>query len=123
MTELKVNRQYKDRVFRMIFNSREKLLELYNAMNGTDYENVEELEIVTLENAVYLGMKNDVPFILGTQLVLYEHQSTPNPNMPLRNLAYVACVYMAYVFHDELFLYEQQSSKNKNMPLRCLLCQ
>ena len=44
MTELKANRQYKDRVFRMIFNSREKLLELYNAMNGTDYENVEELE-------------------------------------------------------------------------------
>lgn len=38
MTELKANRHYKDRVFRMIFNSREKLLELYNAMNGTDYE-------------------------------------------------------------------------------------
>ena len=51
MTELKANRHYKDRVFRMIFNSREKLLELYNAMNGTDYENAEDLEIVTLENA------------------------------------------------------------------------
>ena len=48
-------------------------------------------------------MKNDVSFILGTQLVLYEHQSTPNPNMPLRNLAYVACVYMAYVFGDNLY--------------------
>ena len=56
MTELKANRQYKDRVFRMIFNSREKLLELYNAMNGTDYENAEEFEIVTLENAVYLAI-------------------------------------------------------------------
>ena len=45
MTELKANRQYKDRVFRMIFNSREKLLELYNAMNGTDYESAEDLEL------------------------------------------------------------------------------
>ena len=78
-------------------------LEVYNAMNGTSYDNPDELIITTLENAVYLGMKNDVSFILGTQLVLYEHQSTPNPNMPLRNLAYVACVYMAYVFGDNLY--------------------
>ena len=97
------NREYKDRVFRMLLKEPKVALEVYNAMNGTSYDNPDELIITTLENAVYLGMKNDVSFILGTQLVLYEHQSTPNPNMPLRNLAYVACVYMAYVFGDNLY--------------------
>ena len=97
------NREYKDRVFRMLLKEPKVALEVYNAMNGTLYDNPDELIITTLENAVYLGMKNDVSFILGTQLVLYEHQSTPNPNMPLRNLAYVACVYMAYVFGDNLY--------------------
>lgn len=63
MGEMKVNRTYKDRLFRMIFKDREKLLELYNAMNGTSYENPEELQIVTLENAVYLAMKNDLAFL------------------------------------------------------------
>ena len=86
------NREYKDRVFRMLLKEPKVAL-----------DNPDELIITTLENAVYLGMKNDVSFILGTQLVLYEHQSTPNPNMPLRNLAYVACVYMAYVFGDNLY--------------------
>ena len=99
------NREYKDRVFRMLLKEPKVALEVYNAMNGTSYDNPDELIITTLENAVYLGMKNDVSFILGTQLVLYEHQSTPNPNMPLRNLAYVACVYMAYVFGDNLHIY------------------
>ena len=97
------NREYKDRVFRMLLKEPKVALEVYNAMNGTSYDNPDELIITTLENAVYLGMKNGVSFILGTQLVLYEHQSTPNPNMPLRNLAYVACVYMAYVFGDNLY--------------------
>ena len=108
MNSVKVRRDHKDTLFRMIFSTRENLLSLYNAVNHSHYTDAKELEIVTLENAVYLGMKNDVSFILGTQLVLYEHQSTPNPNMPLRNLAYVACVYMAYVFGDNL--YEHQST-------------
>ena len=76
MTELKANRQYKDRVFRMIFNSREKLLELYNAMNGTDYESAEDLEIVTLENAIYLAMRNDLAYVFHDELFLYEQQSS-----------------------------------------------
>ena len=82
MTELKANRQYKDRVFRMIFNSREKLLELYNAMNGTDYESAEDLEIVTLENAIYLAMRNDLAYVFHDELFLYEQQSSKNGNMP-----------------------------------------
>ena len=76
MGEMKVNRTYKDRLFRMIFKDREKLLELYNAMNGTSYENPEELQIVTLENAVYLAMKNDLAFLFHDELFLYEQQSS-----------------------------------------------
>ena len=63
------NREYKDRVFRMLLKEPKVALEVYNAMNGTSYDNPDELIITTLENAVYLGMKNDVSFILGTQLV------------------------------------------------------
>lgn len=84
---------YKDRVFRMIFKDRKNLLDLYNAMNGTDYREPRELTVTTLENAVYLGMKNDVSFLLQDQLNLYEHQATENPNMPLRNLFYVSNLY------------------------------
>ena len=60
------NREYKDRVFRMLLKEPKVALEVYNAMNGTLYDNPDELIITTLENAVYLGMKNDVSFILGT---------------------------------------------------------
>lgn len=97
MTELKANRHYKDRVFRMIFNSREKLLEFYNAMNGTDYENAEDLEIVTLENAIYLSMRNDLAYVFHDELFLYEHQSSKNGNMPLRCLFYVSDSYSRMV--------------------------
>ena len=60
--EPKANRNYKDTVFRMLFSDRKNLLSLYNAVNQTDYRNPEELEIVTLENAIYMGMKNDLEF-------------------------------------------------------------
>ena len=58
--EIRANRKYKDTVFRMLFSDRENLLSLYNAVNGSNYENSDALEIVTLENAVYMGMKNDL---------------------------------------------------------------
>ena len=83
---LTANRKYKDTVFRMLLSDRKNLLSLYNAINGTAYENADDLEIVTLENAIYMGMKNDLAFIIDTNLFLYEHQSTYNPNMPLRDL-------------------------------------
>jgi len=47
------------------------------------------LKITTLENAIYLNMKNDVSCVFDFELSLYEHQSTVNPNIPLRNLIYV----------------------------------
>ena len=96
-------RAYKDRIFRMIFKGKRALLALYNAMNDTAYQDPEELVITTLENAIYLGMKNDVSFMICDRLFLYEHQSTKNPNMPLRNLLYVADLYS--VLTKDMFLY------------------
>ena len=86
MTEPHTNRKYKDTVFRMLFKEKENLLSLYNAVNGTNYTNVDDLEITTLENAVYMNYKNDISFVFDFELALYEHQSTVNPNMPLRDL-------------------------------------
>ena len=69
----------------MIYKEKKELLTLYNALNGTDYQNPEELTVITLENAIYFGMKNDVSFLLDSRVMLYEHQSTWNPNIPLRD--------------------------------------
>ena len=97
------NRKYKDTIFRMLYSDRKKLLSLYNAVSGKHYTNPDDLEIVTLENAIYMGMKNDLAFILDTELYLYEHQSTYNPNIPLRNLFYIAGEYQKLV--DDRSLY------------------
>ena len=97
------NRNYKDTIFRMLFSDRKNLLSLYNAVNQRDYQNPEDLEIVTLENAIYMGMKNDLAFILDTNLYLYEHQSTYNPNMPLRDLFYICSEYQKLVDHKSLY--------------------
>lgn len=100
---LKANHQYKDTVFRMLYQDKENLLSLYNAMNGRNYTNPEELQIVTLENAIYMGMKNDLAFIMDMNLYLYEHQSTYNPNIPLRNLFYIADEYQRIVVQKSLY--------------------
>ena len=64
------NRNYKDTVFRMLFSDRKNLLSLYNAISGAHYDNPEMLEIVTLENAIYMGMKNDLAFIIDTDFFI-----------------------------------------------------
>ena len=97
------NRNYKDTVFRMLFSDRKNLLSLYNAVNQSDYNNPDDLEIVTLENAIYMGMKNDLAFIMDTNLYLYEHQSTYNPNMPLRDLFYICSEYQKLVDKKSLY--------------------
>ena len=102
-SQLTANRKYKDTVFRMLFTDRENLLSLYNAICGTSYDKSEELEIVTLENAIYMGMKNDLAFIIDTNLFLYEHQSTYNANMPLRDLFYISGEYQKLVDHRSLY--------------------
>ena len=79
-----VNRKYKDLLFRLVFSKKEDLLSLYNAVNGTSYTDPSDLEVTTLENALYLSMKNDLGFLVSVVLNLYEHQSTYNPNMTMR---------------------------------------
>ncbi len=69
------NRKYKDTVFRMLFSEKKHLLSLYNAVTGKHYKDAEALQIVTLKNAIYMGMKNDLAFLLETNIYLYEHQS------------------------------------------------
>ena len=77
-------------LFVMIFEDKRKLLELYNAISGKHYEDPELLEINTLENAIYMSMKNDLSFLIDTQLSLYEHQSTYSPNLSLRFFFYLS---------------------------------
>ena len=101
--QLVANRRYKDTVFRMLFSKKENLLSLYNAVTGRAYEDAGALQIVTLENAIYMGMKNDLAFILETSIYLYEHQSTLNPNIPLRDLFYISIEYQKYINNRSLY--------------------
>lgn len=103
MNEAHVQRNYKDTMFRMLFKEKENLLSLYNAVNKTSYTDVESLEITTLENAVYMNYKNDISFVFDFELMLYEHQSTVNPNMPLRNLIYVTKVLQNITRNETLY--------------------
>ena len=107
------NRNYKDRLFRFVFNNKKDLLDLYNAISGTDYDDPEELEVNTLENVLYLAMKNDLSFLIDAELNLYEHQSTYNPNMPMRGLLYFASVYNRHISSREINIY---SSSPKEFP-------
>ena len=88
--EKRLNRLYKARLFVMIFEDKKKLLELYNAVSGKHYEDPELLEINTLENAIYMSMRNDLSFLIDARLSLYEHQSTYSPNLALRFLFYLS---------------------------------
>lgn len=91
------NQKHKDRLFRLVFQEKKDLLDLYNALNGTSYDDPDALEITTLEDAVFLGIKNDVSFIVGASMNLYEHQSSRCENMPLRGLIYFSTLYQTYV--------------------------
>ena len=100
--EHRVNRKYKDSLFRKIFSDRKDLLDLYNALNGTQYTDEEELTVTTLEDVIYISIKNDVSFLLGGTMNLYEHQSSYNPNMPIRGLMYLARLYQNYIDDCEI---------------------
>ena len=97
MQNTKQNRHFNDVLFKYVLKEKADLLELYNAINDSDYCDPEELEYNTLEDAVYLGIKNDVSFIIHNSMNLYEHQSTINPNMPLRGLLYFSSLYKKLV--------------------------
>ena len=111
MSKTAVNRNYKDTLFRMVFREKKELLSLYNAINGTHYEDPEELTITTIENALYMGFKNDVSFIIEDVMNLYEGQSSWNPNMPLRGLFYISSLYQGYLKRNHLDLYSSVQLK------------
>ncbi|WP_320932040.1 hypothetical protein [Hungatella sp.] len=102
---VKVNKKYKDRLFRMVFNRKEELLSLYNAISHSEYTNPEELEINTLDDVIYMKMKNDLAFLIDDVLNLWEHQSTWNPNMPVRGTLYIVEEYRKYIEQNGLNLY------------------
>jgi len=94
-----VNREYKDRVFKFIFGNpenKEWTLSLYNAVNGSSYSNPDEIQFNTIDDAVYMSMKNDISFIILNEMNLWEHQSSFNPNMPMRFLTYGTQLYEKY---------------------------
>ena len=103
-----VRRKYRDALFQRVFREKEDLLDLYNAINGTNYSDPNSLEITTLEDAIYMSMKNDTSFIVSSTLNLYEHQSTVNPNMPIRGFMYFAKLYQGYISRNKLDIYGQK---------------
>ena len=109
---LPVNRIYKDRLYKLIFNDKSELLKLYNAINGTHYDDPAMLTITTLDNAIYMTMENDLSFIIDMRLALYEQQSTVNPNLPLRFLMYITDIYSAYTKDMNIY-----GSKKVQIPL------
>ena len=106
-----VNREHKDGVFCLAFQDAEDQLSLYNAMNDTSYEDPDELIVYTLNDAVYIGIKNDMSFLMGEMLNLYEHQSTKNPNMPMRGLLYLARNFESYIAQNHLNMYGRTLQK------------
>ena len=111
---MNINRKHKDRLFRLVFQKKEDLLSLYNAVNGSSYKNADELEITTLDDVIYMGMKNDISFMIGSVLNLWEHQSTLNPNLPLRGLLYFSSLYRKYVEQNGINIY---SKKQQLIPM------
>ena len=103
-----VNNEHKDRVFKFLFgnpDNRAWTLSLYNAVNGSSYDNPDDIQFNTIDDAVYLGMKNDVSFIILDALNLWEHQSSYNPNMPMRFFIYAAKLYEKYIAGSDYYPY------------------
>ncbi len=111
LPDLQPKRDYKSRIFTMLFNNKDRLLQLYNAVSRKNYTNPELLTINTLENAIYMSMQNDLSFLIDMRLSLYEHQSTYNPNIPLRFLLYLSDLYSKLTRGMNLY-----GSKKLNIP-------
>ncbi len=117
------NREHKDRLFKFIFGNpryKEWTLSLYNAINGTNYTNAADIRLTTVEDVVYMGMKNDVSFLMGDTMSFYEQQSTYNPNMPMRYLVYIGMVYSKYI--ETTKDYQRYSSALQKAPTPKCVC-
>ena len=107
-TNVTVNNEYKDRLFNFIFGreeNREWTLSLYNAVNRSDYMDSSMIEFNTIKDVLNMGMRNDTSFMISDIMSVYEHQSTYNPNMPLRLLGYVDELYSGYISRNKLNKY------------------
>jgi len=112
MTEAKTNRKYKDSVFTLLFSEKNNLLELYNAIRNTNYGSDTDIRITTLEDVLFMERINDISFVIeGKLVVLIEHQSTVNPNMPLKMLIYMGRNYEKIIDKDGLY-----STKKMSIP-------
>jgi len=103
-----INREHKDRLFCFLFGreeNKEWTLSLYNAVSRSCHTDPDDIHITTMENVLYMGMKNDVSFIITNIMNIYEQQSTFNPNMPIRGLMYAARLYDKYIHDSELNIY------------------
>ena len=99
----KLNREHKSTLFASMFSDKKNALDLYNALNESHYDNPDEIMVTTLENAIFINRYNDVSYILDWTLNLYEHQSTYNPNMPLRSLFYISETYERIIETDAIY--------------------
>lgn len=106
-----LTRTYKDRLFRRLFNSKEDLLSLYNAVNDSHYTNPDDLEISYLDEAIYLAIEHDISFVISCELNLYERQSNILPNMPFRGFLYFAAQYKAIAEKANYALYSCKQLK------------
>ena len=103
-----VNKRYKDRLFCLLFGNEEykdNILSLYNALCHTTYTNEEDIQIYTIDDVIYIKMKNDVSILLDSFLYLWEQQSTFNPNMPIRGFMYFGKMYDRYITENSLNIY------------------
>lgn len=118
----KINRTYRDRLFKFIFGNPANVqwtISLYNAINGTHYDEGCNIEINTIDDVLYMSMKNDVSFLIGDTVNFYEQQSTFNPNMPIRFLMYAGMVYSKYIQDNSVYLY---SGKIQHLPIPKCIC-
>lgn len=101
----KPNREYKSTLFTSMLSEKKYALQVYNALNHSQYDNPDEITITTLENVVFINRYNDVSYLFNATLQLYEHQSTFNPNIPLRSFFYLANTYEKLVNENHSNLY------------------
>ena len=112
MSEHKINKQHKDRVFKFIFGRNKAwALSLYNAINCSDYTDPEAIEFNTIEDIIYIGMHNDVSFLFYCFMPMWEQQSSFNPNMPIRYLLHSAQLYDKYMFEHNCYRYGKKLIK------------
>ncbi len=118
----KSNRNYKDRLFKFVFGKEQNrawTLSLLNAISGRHYSNPDDITFTTLDDAMYLEMRNDISFLIADTMVFFEQQSTPNPSLPLRLFEYAFVVLRKYVEENRVNLF---SKGKKRIPRPRCVC-